>query len=76
MVHLTALSRWQPLFLAVAVVAMALAGRRVWSRQACLDGRICATPRVLRAYRVLYVLVAALLLLNLAVPLIAPWFYD
>lgn len=74
--HLTALEPWQPIFLGTAIVAMLLAGRRIWRPAAtCAPGEACALPHVRRGYQALFVLVAALVLLALVFPLIAPWFY-
>lgn len=74
--HLTRFEPYQPFFTAAAVLALGLAWRRVWRpATTCRPGEVCALPRVRASYRILFVVVAALLLLATAFPLIAPWFY-
>jgi mercuric ion transport protein len=73
---LTALEPYRPVFIAVAVVALILAGRRIWRAQdACAPGDVCAVPRVRRAQKSLFAVVVALVLIALAFPYVAPWFY-
>lgn len=74
--NLTALEPWRPLFIAVALAALALAARRIWRRvPACAPGEVCAVPRVRRGYQGLFGAVALLVLLALAFPWFAPLFY-
>ncbi len=74
--HLTALEAWQPLFVAIALAALGVAGWRLWRPAGeCTAGQVCAAPRFRRAYRALFVAVVLLLALVLGLPWIAPWFY-
>lgn len=67
--HLAALEPWQPLFVAVALAALALAGWRLWRPAGdCAPGQVCAVPRVRRWYRALFVAVDLLLVLVLGFP--------
>ncbi|ODU95878.1 MAG: mercuric transport protein [Rubrivivax sp. SCN 70-15] len=73
------LSRLEPLrpwFIAVALVALGWAGRRIWRPVAdCAPGRVCALPGVRRGYRWAFAIVALLVLVALAFPFLAPLFY-
>jgi mercuric ion transport protein len=74
--NLTALEPYRPAFIVVAVIALLLARRRIWRRAAvCAPGDVCAVPRVRFAYKLLFGAVAALVLVALAFPYIAPLFY-
>ena len=76
MIHLQALEPLQPLFLAVALGALAIAGWRLWRPVAdCNDGAVCARPGARRAYRALFVAVAMLVLAVIVFPWFAPLFY-
>jgi len=73
---LTVLEPYQPIFVGTAVIALLLAGRRIWQpASACEPGQVCAIPRVNRAYKALFWLVLALVIAALGFPVIAPWFY-
>jgi len=74
--NLTALEPWRPLFIVVALAALALAARRIWPRvPACAPDEVCAVPRVRRGYQALFGAVALVVLLALAFPWFAPLFY-
>lgn len=74
--NLTLLEPYQPLFVAAAIVALYFAYRRIWRPAAdCVPGQVCALPSVNLGYKVLFWAVTALVILALAFPLIAPWFY-
>jgi mercuric ion transport protein len=74
--NLTALEPYRPLFIGVALVALLMAGRRIWRAQAvCAPGEVCAAPWVRRVYKVLFTIVALLVVLALMFPYAAPWFY-
>jgi mercuric ion transport protein len=65
-----------PLFIAVAAGALFLAWRLIWRPAiACAPGEVCALPQAKRSYKVIFVAVALLVLLALAFPYVAPWFY-
>ena len=66
---------YRPVFVAVALAALAWAGWRVYRPAACEPGQICASPRVRRSYRIAFWAVAALLLVVLSFPYFAPLFY-
>jgi len=74
--HLTALEPYQPIFMSAALLALALAGKRIWRPAAqCAPGEVCALPRVRRAYQLLFLMVLALVLAALGFPFIAPLLY-
>lgn len=74
--NLAALEPYRPVFLAVAVAALALAARRIFRpATACRPGEVCAVPRVRHAYKWLFAVVALLVLIALGFPYVAPWFY-
>lgn len=74
--NLTLLEPYRPLFIGAALVALFFAYRRIWQvPAACEPGQICALPQVNRSYKALFWIVVALVIVALAFPLIAPWFY-
>jgi mercuric ion transport protein len=74
--NLTALEPYRPLFIGVALVALFFAWRRIFRPpQACQPGDACAVPRVQRAYRLIFWIAAALVLVALAFPYVLPFFY-
>jgi mercuric ion transport protein len=74
--HLTQLGPLQPVFLGAAVLALAMAWRRIWRpAQVCEPGQFCALPPVKRAYQWLFGLAVALIAVALVFPFIAHWFY-
>lgn len=74
--RLTVLEPYQPIFIGAALLALFLAGKRIWRPAAqCAPGEVCALPHVRLGYQILFVGVCALLLAALLFPLIAPWFY-
>ena len=74
--NLTALEPYRPVFIGVALVALVLAGRRIFRPAAdCKPGEGCATVPVRTTYKVLFWAIAALVLLGLVFPYIAHWFY-
>ena len=74
--NLTLLEPYRPIFLGVALVAWFLAGRRLYLPGArCAPGEVCARADVRIAYRMLFWLVAALIVVALAFPYVAPVFY-
>ena len=67
---------YRPLFLGAALVAMYFAWRRIFRpAQDCQPGEVCAVPQVHRAYRIVFWIVAALVLVALAFPYVLPLFY-
>ena len=74
--NLTALEPYRPIFIGAALVALFLAGRRIWAKApACEPGQACAVPSVRRGYELLFGIVVALVIVALGFPLVAPWFY-
>ena len=73
---LTLLEPYRPVFIIAALLALRLAWRRIWRPvAACQPGEVCAIPRVRRAYKVVFTLVGALVLIALTFPYVAHWFY-
>ncbi len=74
--NLTLLEPYRPVFIASASGALFLAWRRMWRPTGtCAPEAICAKPGISRTYRALFSLVAAMVLLALAFPYLAPLFY-
>ena len=74
--NLSALEPYRPIFIGVALVAMLVAGRRIFRpAQACLPGGACALPQARFAYKMIFWVVAALILVALAYPYVVPFFY-
>jgi mercuric ion transport protein len=74
--NLTALEPYRPFFIGVALVALFFAWRSIWRPiAACQPGEVCALQQVRSSYQIVFRLVAALVLIALALPYIAPFFY-
>jgi len=74
--NLTVLEPYRPIFIGAALVALFFAWRRIFrSAQACKTGEVCTIPQVKSTYKVLFWLVAALVVVALTFPYIAPLFY-
>lgn len=74
--NLAALEPYRPFFIGVALVALVFAYRRIYRpAQDCQPGEVCAIPQVKTTYKLLFWLVVALVLVALAYPTIAPFFY-
>lgn len=74
--NLTLFQPYQPIFIAAALVALYFAGRRIYRPEAeCLPGEVCAIPRVRTVYKIVFWLVAALIVLAIGFPYLAPLFY-
>ncbi len=70
------LEPYRPLFVGVASLALAFAWRSIYRPQTeCEPGEVCAVPRVRRAYKIGFWAVAAILLVMLGFPYVAPYFY-
>jgi len=73
---LTVLEPYRPFFVGTALVALFFAWRRIWRPTvACCPGEACAVPQIKRTYKLLFSVVAMLVLVALAFPYAAPWFY-
>lgn len=74
--NLTALEPYRPLFVGAALVAMFFAWRGIFRPAGdCRPDEICAVPRVKRLYKIIFYLVAALILLVLLFPYWLPLLY-
>ena len=74
--NLTVLEPYRPLFIGAALVAMFFAYRQIFRpAQDCKPSEVCAAPRVRRAYRAGFWVVAALVIVALAFPYVLPLFY-
>ncbi|WP_298394141.1 mercuric ion transporter MerT [uncultured Azonexus sp.] len=74
--NLTVLEPYRPIFIGVALVAMFFAHRRIFRPvQACIPGEICAVPQVRSTYKIIFWIVAALVVIALAFPYVLPLFY-
>lgn len=74
--NLTILEPYRPIFIGVAIVALYLAWRRIFLPvQACEPGEVCAIPQVRITYKIIFWVVAALVLVALAFPYVLPFFY-
>ena len=74
--NLTALEPYRPLFIGAALGALFFAYRRIFRPvQDCKPGEVCVLPQVRRASKVVFWIVAALVLVALAFPYVLPLFY-
>lgn len=74
--NLTALDPYRPLFIVAAVGALFFAYRQIFRRAvACSPDEVCAVPQVQTAHKALFWLVAALTVVAVGFPFIAPLFY-
>ncbi|MDZ4097693.1 MAG: mercuric ion transporter MerT [Methylophilaceae bacterium] len=74
--NLTALEPYRPVFIGVALASMFLAWRRIFRpAQTCKPGEVCAVPQVSAAYKLIFWVVAALVLAALGFPYAFPLFY-
>jgi mercuric ion transport protein len=74
--NLTALEPYRPIFIGAALAALLLAGRRIFRpAQACKPGEVCAIPQVRLSYKIIFWVVATLVLVALVFPYVLPFFY-
>ena len=74
--NLTALEPYRPIFIGAALVALVFAWSRIFRRApACEPGEVCATPQVRTTYKIIFWVVAALVVVALAFPYVLPSFY-
>jgi mercuric ion transport protein len=74
--NLTALEPYRPILIGAALVAMFFAWRRIYRpAHACKPGEVCAIPQVRSAYKAVFWIVGALVLIALAFPYVLPLFY-
>lgn len=74
--NLTVLEPYRPWFIGLALVAMLFAWRRIFRpATACRPGEICAISQVRTTYKIIFWVVAALVLVALGFPYVLPLFY-
>jgi mercuric ion transport protein len=73
--QLAAFEKYQPIFLAVAGLALFMAWRKIWRAPVCDDSRACAAPEGKRAQKTVFVVGVVLLAIVVGFPLVAPLFY-
>lgn len=74
--NLTAMAPYRPIFIGLTLLFLGLAFRKLYLvTQVCAPGRPCVDPRTINRQRVVFWVVATLLLALLAVPWFAPLFY-
>ena len=74
--NLTVLEPYRPLFIGVALVALLFAWRRIFRpASACKPGEVCAIPQVRATYKLIFWIVAMLVLVALGFPYVVPFFY-
>jgi mercuric ion transport protein len=73
--NLTVLEPYRPILIGAALVALYFGWRRIFPPvQACQPGEVCAIPQVRTTYKIIFWVVAALVLVALAFPYVLPWF--
>jgi mercuric ion transport protein len=74
--NLTKLEPYRPIFIGVALVALFFAWRSIFRpARDCKPGEVCAVPQIRTAYKIIFWVVAALVLVALVFPYILPLFY-
>lgn len=74
--QLTVLEPYRPVFIGVSLIALVLAYWRIFrSKKACAPGEVCALPQVSRVYKLVFWVVAVLVLIALGFPYVLPLFY-
>lgn len=74
--NLTVLEPYRPFFIGAALVALYFAWRRIYQpEQACKPDEVCAIPQVRGTYKLIFWIVAALVLVALAFPYVLPLLY-
>ena len=74
--NLTVLEPYRPIFIGAAVVALFFAWRRIFRpATTCRPGGVCAAAQALSAYKLIFWIVAALVVVALGFPYVLPLFY-
>ena len=74
--NLAVLEPYRPWFIGAALIALFFAGRRIFRRaDVCKPGEVCSLPTTRRAYKALFGIVAGLVIVALAFPYVARFFY-
>ncbi|SOE97158.1 mercuric ion transport protein [Burkholderia sp. D7] len=73
---LTVLEPYRPIFIGAALIALFFARRRIFRpASTCKPGEVCAIPQVRTAYKLIFWIVVALVLIALGFPYVLPLFY-
>ena len=76
MSNLQVLEPYRPVTLGLSIVFLALAYRKIWKPvAACEPGTLCAVPQTRLMYKILFGLVALLILASISFPYFAHYFY-
>ena len=76
MSNLQVLEPYRPVTLGIAIVFLALAYRKIWKpTEACEPGTLCAVPQARLMYKILFWLLALLIVASIGFPYIAHYFY-
>ena len=74
--NLTLLEPYRPVFIGAALVALFFAWKRIYRPvEKCEPGEVCAVPQVRTAYKLLFGIVGALVLIAFGFPYFLPFFY-
>lgn len=74
--NLTAMEPYRPYFLGTAVIAMFFAWRHIYRPvENCKPGEVCAIPQVRTTYKLIFWVVAALIVVAVGFPYVLPLFY-
>ena len=74
--NLTGLEPYRPIFIGVALMAMLFAWRHIFRpASACNPGDVCAVPQVRTTYKLIFWIVAVLIVVALGFPYVLPFFY-
>jgi mercuric ion transport protein len=74
---LSAMEPFRPYLLVIAIIFLFFAWKKIYRAPAaaCTPGSLCAKPHTNNVYKVLFWIMAALIVIALASPYIAPLFY-
>ncbi|MEX7575502.1 mercuric ion transporter MerT [Pseudomonas aeruginosa] len=74
--NLAVLEPYRPVFIGAALIALFFAWRSIFRPvYACKPDEVCAVPRVRTAYKIIFWIVVALVLIALAFPYVLPLLY-
>ena len=74
--NLTVLEPYRPVFIGVALIALFFAARSIFRpAHACQPGEVCAMPRTRGVYKFMFWICAALVVVAIAYPYVARFFY-
>ncbi len=74
--NLTTLEPYRPWFIGAALAALFMAGRRIYRpARSCAPGEVCAVASVRIAYKLLFWLVAVLVVIAIVFPYVLPLLY-